>query len=775
MKKAFLSVLLVTVLCLGLSLLPTAAEGETVGAPEGIGAPELPIPTIPADNWLDYAEAVEEKDDVYEITKAEQLAWIAKQTVMLKTDFSGKTLKLMNDIDLSKHLWTPIGHKDMAFKGSFDGQNHTVKGLIITDDANAGDYVGLFGYVYGGLLQNVTLTDAYLKVSSSSSLYVGTLVGDADDSSITNCSVSNATVSGSSSFCHVGGVAGSASSITNCSVSSASVRGTASSNCHVGGVAGSASSITNCNVSCVSVSGTTTYSCYAGGAAGSAHSITNCSVSDVSVSVTASSDSTLCYVGGVAGYAKYSIVNSSVSDVSVSVTASSSSSSSYDSTLCYVGGVAGYASSITYCSVSNTTVNGTASTSSNNYNCYVGGVAGYANSSIRNCSVSSVSVSGSAFSPSASNCRIGGLCGYADGSISNSFAVVSLSSKNDTSGIGGLVGENSATITNCYAHVTTDLPWYGIAYTNSTTVTNCYYNNSAAAAFKENTGRAFDCKVMTDDEMKADAFVSALNGYWDDVTDEIKYKYWSKDTANANGGFPILTIPKITSLEVVAPSFKGGTIQFRFHGENLDKAGNVTVSRYSSSDYFTDTAVVDPTLITASYTPYNWSETEEGYTYSGTAYLTLDGVETSYSYTALIPLEAKTPKVTSLSYTDTLSSAGGVVDVTLIGENLSDFDDTLTLTASSSLTTVRTTEVERVGDTLCVLLPLPANVGRSDIRYSLSVSLGSTSQSLSTSYTVTVKAPTPTEENSPLDLNGDGHVNVMDVIYLIGRITAMVS
>ena len=60
--------------------------------------------------------------------------------------FAGKTIQLTDNINLKNEEWTPIGTNENPFSGSFDGQNHTVSNLKIT---NAGSYNGLFGKVVG--------------------------------------------------------------------------------------------------------------------------------------------------------------------------------------------------------------------------------------------------------------------------------------------------------------------------------------------------------------------------------------------------------------------------------------------------------------------------------------------------------------------------------------------------------------------------------------------------------------------------------------------------
>jgi hypothetical protein len=88
--------------------------------------------------------------------------------------YAGKYIKLTDNIDLSKDnkLWAPIGGgRDLDgddvptgnyFAGTFDGGGNTIGGMkldISTANDGAGAY-GLFGYVKGGNIQNLTLSAA---------------------------------------------------------------------------------------------------------------------------------------------------------------------------------------------------------------------------------------------------------------------------------------------------------------------------------------------------------------------------------------------------------------------------------------------------------------------------------------------------------------------------------------------------------------------------------------------------------------------------------------
>ena len=107
-------------------------------------------------------------EGIYEISSASQLAWVAQQVNDGANNFDGKTLKLMEDINLGGQKWTPIGwnnpnyttHADKVkfhFCGIFDGNGKTVRNYSV----NADEYAGLFGVVgHEATIKNVTVVDA---------------------------------------------------------------------------------------------------------------------------------------------------------------------------------------------------------------------------------------------------------------------------------------------------------------------------------------------------------------------------------------------------------------------------------------------------------------------------------------------------------------------------------------------------------------------------------------------------------------------------------------
>ena len=182
-------------------------------------------------SWYNY-----EQTTTFEISTAEQLAGLA-QLVNGGTNFSGKTIKLMADIQLNEldengmptaaegktepSQWTPIGTSQKKFAGTFDGDGHTITGLYINDTAagyNA--YKGLFGNIAAGAkVQNLIVTgDVAAKEKNSKPRYVGGIVGF-NSGTVQNCgfqgSVSASKSNGLVSSSDIGGVVGGGKA-TNC-------------------------------------------------------------------------------------------------------------------------------------------------------------------------------------------------------------------------------------------------------------------------------------------------------------------------------------------------------------------------------------------------------------------------------------------------------------------------------------------------------------------------------------------------------------------------------
>ena len=95
---------------------------------------------------------------------------------------------LTADIDLGGEAWTPFepssGYVSQAYAGTFDGANHTIKGLSVNLTSSTG--AGLFGTVCGATIKNLRVEG---NVSASSSVSVGGIVGRTQTSAtIDSCS-----------------------------------------------------------------------------------------------------------------------------------------------------------------------------------------------------------------------------------------------------------------------------------------------------------------------------------------------------------------------------------------------------------------------------------------------------------------------------------------------------------------------------------------------------------------------------------------------------------
>ncbi len=105
--------------------------------------------------------------------------------------------------------WPNIGNSTFYFTGSYDGGGHTVSGLYMSKSET--DNVGLFGYCYQGGVTNLGVINANIKGKMS----VGAVVGKSDLSVISKC-FSTGTVEGKGGA--IGGLCGNNnnSSISNC-------------------------------------------------------------------------------------------------------------------------------------------------------------------------------------------------------------------------------------------------------------------------------------------------------------------------------------------------------------------------------------------------------------------------------------------------------------------------------------------------------------------------------------------------------------------------------
>ena len=179
--------------------------------------------------------------DPYQIRTADDLRQLAKN-VNNGTDYHNMYFQQCADLSLGGSNWTPIGtFGSTGFAGIYDGANFSVTGLSIDSQQ---DSQGLFGYLNGGTIQNVVLTDCNVSANNQ----VGTLVG-VNSGTVNTCVVRGGIVNVTGSFCNGGGMVGNC---LNGTISSSQVTGMSikSNYSNLGGIAGSAygSTISECAV-----------------------------------------------------------------------------------------------------------------------------------------------------------------------------------------------------------------------------------------------------------------------------------------------------------------------------------------------------------------------------------------------------------------------------------------------------------------------------------------------------------------------------------------------
>ena len=346
----------------------------------------LKMQTLPTD-WAGYAETANVGPDsvdvsvdanTYTVKTPRGLAWIAWVTNNGKTTantnetyssyypsagFSGSTVTLADDISLAtpkgvtadfKNNWVPIGTSGKSFQGTFDGNGKSITGMTIS--STSVHHVGLFGYLYGATVKDLTMADerdtqtinweTIPTSSDNNNYYLGSVAGWVKSGKIINCHNKCAvsfSVSGKAGI--VGGIAGMIaenSVLSTCSNSGAiTVDG---SPVMGGGIAGESaqSSIVSCfNTGDVSATSNTN-TAYAGGIVGDSDlngdsntpsHISYC-YSTGKITAKASSTSTS---GGIVGGAQHVVLESCFATGTVSAESSGSSSNA-----AYAGGIIGW-------------------------------------------------------------------------------------------------------------------------------------------------------------------------------------------------------------------------------------------------------------------------------------------------------------------------------------------------------------------------------------------------------------------------------------------------
>ena len=140
----------------------------------------------------------EVKDNVYQISTAEDLLYfmfdvnsghvdanaILTQDIVINADLFKQITDLLKRTskaapDLIE--WQPIGTEENAYRGTFDGNGHTISGIYIKDENQSN--AGLFGNVASeAVIKNLGVTDSYIAGNEN----VGAICGKSEGT-IVNC------------------------------------------------------------------------------------------------------------------------------------------------------------------------------------------------------------------------------------------------------------------------------------------------------------------------------------------------------------------------------------------------------------------------------------------------------------------------------------------------------------------------------------------------------------------------------------------------------------
>lgn len=414
---------------------------------------------------------------------------------------------LMNDLDSTSEQydqfasstansgqgWQPIGNSSNYFQGSFDGNDYVISELNINRPSE--DYIGLFGYIYEGTVQNLKLESFNISGYQS----VGSIAGINQGNIINSHNIGGSIIGENS----VGGLVGQNfnGTISN-SYSTTSVSGDPeSNNSRIGGLVG----FNEGNIESSYATGNVTGFEQVGGLVG--YNVSEIESSYSTASVSGKDD----FIGGLVGYNNISSFGTvhitkcyAIGDVT---------SETLENDVSAIGGLVGYNRATISQSYSDNTVTGTSSANL-----------------IKN---------------------VGGLVGNNYGNITNCYSLSTISG-NNLSCVGGLVGYNAysaALVENTYAAGNIEIidgGIIGLAFGKAIgTVTDSFaYDNpnNSYSYFNDGSGCNINGRVTKapqEDMQKDDIYTEiTLTGY-DDMDSIWDSSIWNFGT-ETNPAYPTL-------------------------------------------------------------------------------------------------------------------------------------------------------------------------------------------------------------------------------------------
>lgn len=363
--------------------------------------------------------------------------------------YEGKTIKLMNDININENKytvnadgsvtfnsdaqqWEPIGTEEKPFKGTFEGNNNSIKGIYINDTTK--NTQGFIGQNTGGTVKNLTVEEGYIVAGYRIGGITARTTSGTIENVINKINIESKGMHQETSTSIAGGISGAATDVVI--KNSANYGKIIGEGMEVGGIVG-----------------------YIGNG-----DITNCANLSSLVEITGASQEGSSCVGGIAGY---------IQDSNISNSRNIANIMGYKA---YVGGIAGCvidSGDITNCENSGSLVKNTGART-NGFS-HVGGIVGYTKGNINKC-INHADVVGA-------NAAVGGIAGYSEGNnitnCANLSSLIQTTGANSTgySFVGGIVGYNKADISISYNISNIEgakSSVGGIAGQSSGIITSCY-------------------------------------------------------------------------------------------------------------------------------------------------------------------------------------------------------------------------------------------------------------------------------------------------------------
>jgi len=156
---------------------------------------DIPTTTVTTTSTIQ----IEDIDDWVEVGTPAELLAVEKDA----------NVRLTADIDLQNAEWTPLGNQQEPYSGVFDGGNHTIANVRITNKHD--DFVGFFGIVTGTVF-DLTLDNVQIDYATDFLTYAGLFAGYVSGD-LTNIAVEGSIrIQSSQSNVFAGGLAGFATS-----------------------------------------------------------------------------------------------------------------------------------------------------------------------------------------------------------------------------------------------------------------------------------------------------------------------------------------------------------------------------------------------------------------------------------------------------------------------------------------------------------------------------------------------------------------------------------